>query len=148
MKFRTTLFYILFGILIGAGCSDKIKISGTVTFSDGEPVNFGSVCFNSNNKTYYGYLDKNGHYSPGELKDGDGVPHGNYNVWLSGTVLSKEILNKEGESTGNSKETFRVAEKYTLLETTDLKFEVKRGGSKTFDFTVERPDKPQNKSKH
>jgi hypothetical protein len=126
------------------GCSNKVKISGTVTFSDGEPVNFGCVCFDNNGKTYYGYLDNKGHYSPGELKDGDGVPCGNYKIWLSGTVLSEEILDKEGESTGKSYDTFRVTEKYTSPKTTDLKFEVKHGGSKTFDFTVERPDKQQN----
>jgi hypothetical protein len=146
--------YLLFGfivLLFGiSGCSNKIKISGTVTFPDGEPVNFGQVCFDGNGKTYYGYLDEKGRYSPGELKDGDGIPYGTYKVWLAGTVLSEEILvgkGEEAESSGYTKDTYRVAEKYTFPQTTDVIFEVKHDGSKKFDFTVERPNKPQNKSK-
>ncbi|MDR1958014.1 MAG: hypothetical protein LBQ54_03050 [Planctomycetaceae bacterium] len=145
MKFRIELFCLLLLTLICLGCSDKVKISGTVTFPDGKPVDFGSVCFDGNGKTFYGYLNQKGYYSPGEVKDGDGVPYGTYKVWLSGTVLSEEILDKEGESTGYSKDTFRVAEKYTLPNTTDLTFEVKRGGPKKFDFTVEPPQKTQVK---
>ncbi|MDR1963054.1 MAG: hypothetical protein LBQ50_04700 [Planctomycetaceae bacterium] len=138
-------FCIMFLILLNTGCSNKVKIYGTVTFPDGEPVNFGSVCFEGNGKTISGYLNEKGDYFPGELEDGDGIPFGVYKVWLSGTVLSEEIFNKRGEATGKNQYTVRVAEKYTLPATTDLTFEVKRGGSKRFDFTVERPSKTGSK---
>ncbi|GHT26926.1 hypothetical protein FACS18942_05300 [Planctomycetales bacterium] len=126
------------------GCSDKVKITGQVKFDDGEPVNFGQVIFDGNNKSFFGNIRKDGHYAPGEIKDGDGVPYGTYKVWLAGTVLSeegKEIGEGENSSRADAKETYRVNEKYTSAGKTDITFEVKKGGAKTFDFTVGRPPK-------
>jgi hypothetical protein len=141
--------FIFVAILsISIGCSGKIKISGHVTFPDGEALDFGEVCFTEGNKTFFGRVKEGGYYAPGEFKDGDGIPLGTYNVWLSRTILSEMIFDKHGNESDDVKQIERVDKKYTAPETSGLKFEVKRGGSKTFDFTVERPDKPQNKSKH
>jgi hypothetical protein len=142
--------FILFLLLL-TGCSDKVKITGQVKFTDGEPVNFGQVIFDGNGKSLFGHLDKTGHYSPGEIRDGDGVPYGTYKVWLAGTVLSEEGKETgKGENAVRSsefKETYRVDEKYTSAGKTDITFEVKKGGAKTFDFTVERPPVKKGKKK-
>ncbi|MDR2705004.1 MAG: hypothetical protein LBC02_04415, partial [Planctomycetaceae bacterium] len=124
-----------------------IKVSGYVNFTDGEPLNFGEVCFTEGNKTFFGRVKENGYYAPGEFKDGDGIPPGQYNVWLSRTIQSEMILDKYGNESDEVKQVQCVDKKYTKPETSDLKFEVKRGGETTFDFTVERPDNPKNKSK-
>jgi hypothetical protein len=147
MKKRLLLIYILLILSVSIGCSKNIKVTGHVTFTDGEPVNFGSVCFETSENTYSARLDKNGYYSIGDTKDGAGIPEGAYRIWLSGTVLTEDIPNKNNDGYFEVKETMRVHPKYTLPNHDSLKFEVKRGGKTTFDFTVERPDNPKNKSK-
>jgi hypothetical protein len=144
---RLLFLYILLLLSVSTGCSKNIKVTGHVTFTDGEPVNFGSVCFETCENTFYAKLDENGYYSIGDTQDGVGIPAGEYQVWLSGTVLTEEIQGKNNDGHFDVKETIRVHPKYTLPDYDALKFEVKRGGSKTFDFTVERPDNPQKKSK-
>ncbi|MDR1491511.1 MAG: hypothetical protein LBT05_02140 [Planctomycetaceae bacterium] len=125
------------------GCTGRVKVSGNVKFSDGEALNFGEVCFTEGEKTFFGRIKEDGYYSPGEFQDGDGIPPGTYQVWLARTVLSEPIRNKNGEESDEVKQTDRVDKKYTAPETTELTFEVKRGGSKKFDFIVERPSKMQ-----
>jgi hypothetical protein len=136
-------------LMLFTGCSDKVKITGQVKFDDGEPVNFGKVVFNGKGKSFFGNISKDGHYSPGEIKDGDGVPYGTYKVWLAGTVLSEEgkEVGKGEDAVRSSdfKETYRVDEKYTSAGKTDITFEVKKGGAKNLDFTVTRP--PAKKGK-
>ena len=125
------LFLVLF-----PGCADKVKISGTVTFEDGEPLQCGQVTLRApNGTTYYGYLDKNGSYSPGEHRDGQPIPAGTYTVWVSGTDYSDEnfVVHQT------------VDAKYTSPDVTPLSFELKRGGQKIFDFTVERYVDPRRK---
>jgi hypothetical protein len=132
-------------MFLGIGCSGRVNVSGHVTFSDGEPLNFGEVCFTEGQKTFSGWVKENGYYSPGEFKDGDGIPPGTYQVWISRTILAEPIYNKNGAEGDEVKRTDRVDQKYTAPETSGLIFEVKSGGSKTFDFTVERPpSKTQN----
>ncbi|MDR2440240.1 MAG: hypothetical protein LBE12_12850 [Planctomycetaceae bacterium] len=148
MKKIILLVFITFLMAI-CGCSDKIKISGNITFTDGEPVGWGSVVFESPKESFSGRLDQNGHYTIGINNDSKGVSAGTYKIWLSGTALLEEIpISQKGDGEAfDTKTTVRVASKYTNPNSTDLKFEVKRGGEKTFNFTVERPDNTQNKSK-
>jgi hypothetical protein len=80
---------ILLSLLLctALGCTSKTQISGTVTYTDGQPVHPGKVCFSTEKETFFGRLDKNGHYSIGEFKDGEGIKPGKYNVWLAETVF-------------------------------------------------------------
>jgi hypothetical protein len=127
---------IFFLVLILTGCSNRVKISGTVTYDDGKPLTQGSVCFRAEDgTTYQGYLDKNGRYAPGEFRDGDGIPVGTYKVWISGSDESVELPSKNG-SASRFKVIVNVDSQYTSPDTGKLNFDVKRGGTKTFDFTV------------
>jgi hypothetical protein len=141
------IFFLLFLIL--TGCSDRVKISGTVTYDDGKPLTQGSVCFRSEDgTTYQGYLDKDGHYSPGEFKDGDGIPFGKYKVWVAG---SDESVERPGKNGGISQFQIivNVDSQYTSPDTGKLNFEVKSGSAKTFDFTVEHfKENAKNKKHH
>ncbi|MDR1924285.1 MAG: carboxypeptidase-like regulatory domain-containing protein [Planctomycetaceae bacterium] len=135
---KTLLICVVLFLFANTGCSGNIKVSGRVTFTDGEPVNFGTVCFETEKNTYTGRLDDNGNYSVGDRKDGAGIPAGEYVVWLSGTMLVEEG-EKKGEDNYEIIETERVHPKYTLPDAKTLKFEVKKGGNNKFDFKVERP---------
>jgi hypothetical protein len=129
------VIFLFFLMLMG--CSNRVKISGTVTFDDGEPLTRGSVCFRAENgTTYQGYLNKSGYYAPGELRDGDGIPAGTYKVWVAGTDESLEIQGKNG-SVSQFQIIVHVDPQYTSPDTGKLSFEAKRGGTKKFDFTVE-----------
>ncbi|MDR3234768.1 MAG: hypothetical protein LBT46_14095 [Planctomycetaceae bacterium] len=132
--------FIIFTLLLfAAGCSQKVKVHGTVTFSDGEPVGFGQVCFTSPAFTFTGKLDKKGHYAAGDTKDGAGIPLGEYQVHLANTVLIKKIGAGDGTDNYTLDETERVDEQFTSPQTSGFVFSATRGGKKTFDFTVERP---------
>jgi hypothetical protein len=144
---KILLFLFIFATIFSIGCSGRIKISGNVTFTDGEALDFGEVCFTEGNKTFFGRVKEKGYYAPGEFKDGDGIPPGTYNVWLSRTILSEMIPDKHGNESDEVRQIERVDKKYTAPESSGLIFEVKHGGAKKFDFVVERPDKPPNKSK-
>ena len=138
-------FYFLLLFLLLAGCSRNIKVTGHVVFDDGEPVSFGSVVFETPKDSFTGKLDQQGRYAIGDTKDGTGIPPGDYTVWLSGTALQRVSAAKgnseDGGSEGfESEETPRVHSKHTSPHSPDaLKFSATPGGSKTFDFTVERP---------
>ena len=138
---KSTVFVVLvLSLVLFSGCADKVKISGTVTFEDGEPVTRGQVTFRADDgSTYYGYLDKNGKYSPGETRDGQPIPSGKYIVWLTATDISVETLAVPGDQTTATYSSIQTVDsKYTSPDTTEMTFEVKRGGPKIFDFTVEK----------
>ncbi|MDR2345726.1 MAG: hypothetical protein LBE18_06635, partial [Planctomycetaceae bacterium] len=148
---RSILFINILLFCALSGCSDYIRITGQVKFVDGEPVNFGYVVFETSKNSFTGALDEKGHYSIGVDKDGTGIPPDKYTVWLAGTAVVKYTITKNNKNETNNDEVFdsdetpRVHSKYTSPHSADaLKFEVKRGGEKTFNFTVERPDNTQN----
>ncbi|GHT25785.1 hypothetical protein FACS18942_01700 [Planctomycetales bacterium] len=148
-------------LILFTGCSDNVKITGQVKFDDGEPVNFGQVCFQDDKNSFYSSLDKDGRYSLGVTSDGTGIPEGEYTVWLAGTVEVKQILVKskkkkvisDEESADEPEyvdgdEIQRVHPKYTSPQSPDApKFTVKKGGAKKLDFTVERPPQKNIKKK-
>jgi hypothetical protein len=129
--------YFSLQILLFVGCSQNVKVSGKVTFPDGEPVKFGSVVFETPKNCYSARLNQDGFYSIGDTKDGAGIPEGEYKIWLSGT---DEIIetNKENNNVETTKP--RVNSKFTKPETSNLKFEVKRGKKLKFDFNVEKAE--------
>jgi hypothetical protein len=100
-------------------------------------------------------LDEQGRYAISVDKDGSGVPPGQYTVWLAGTAAVQYTTIKRNKNDDSDNETFdseetpRVHPKHSSPHSPDaLKFEVKSGGAKTFDFTVERPEQSPKKSKH
>ena len=78
--FRCSTGVLLLACLFSTGCSQYVKVSGTVTYSDtGEPVQFGTVVFAGDLEGGRGTI-KEGKYSVGRIKDGDGIPPGTYIV--------------------------------------------------------------------
>ena len=128
-------------MLFCIGCSDTIKIHGTVTYSDGSPVTHGCVIFECGQEAALGMLNETGHYRLGRLKDGDGIKPGQYSVWLTGTEINESKIEGSGLNVTTTFSTMEtVHKKFTRKATSNLTFEAKPGGPKTFDFIIERPE--------
>jgi hypothetical protein len=137
--FIVLLFGVLFCFVVSlTGCSGKTKISGTVTFPDGTPVTKGSVVFDNGTDSYFGTIKNDGTYITGGNKQVEGIPNGNYRVWLAQTEITENTLDANGDVT-SYKVTQTVAKKFTSPITTELTFEVKPDGQKIFNIIVEKP---------
>ena len=110
-------------MLLASGCSNKINVSGTVTYSDdGSPAKAGTVIFTSGNISGRSEV-VDGKYSIGLEKDGDGIPPGTYTV-----IAEKFIPSITTEDNKDDVETYRTKEPLTV----DVK------ATMTFDIVVER----------
>ena len=140
-----TLFASFFVIALMSGCGDP-KVTGKVTFPDGSPLTKGQVMFQKEGFIASGDLRQDGTYSAGKAKDGDGLPPGQYQVFISGAMDTEETQPAQPQSTGLAKSPFfstprlipLVASEFLSPKTSGLSVEVK-GGSVKYDFTVEPP---------
>lgn len=127
------LFLLLMPIfLIGCG-RGHVGISGRVTYTDdGSPLETGSVVFENGSFQSRGEIGADGKYTLGSFSTKDGLPKGNYRVYLNrATVVQGEIR------PGIPNTVHLVAKKYTSPETSGLECVVD-GSSKRFDIQVER----------
>jgi hypothetical protein len=134
--FCIILFFATITIL-GCGNGGTI-ITGTVKYTDGTPVSHGQIVFDNGENSYFGVIHKDGTYASGGNKTVEGIPDSSYKIWLCGTN-DVQVIND------NIMITPTVAEKYTSPTTTDITFEVKKGGAKTFDVVVEKPESAKRK---
>src|SRR5262245_15251401 len=117
-----------------AGCgSGRCTVTGTVTYEDGTPVESGSVIGEA---TVDGKLVavqgtiKNGTFTWGGAKEGDGALPGVYKVIVMPISLSEYQL-AQGMTPA-------VDGKYSKYETSGLSFEVKQGKNE-FNIKVTKP---------
>ena len=118
--------------LFVTGCGNSVTVTGQVTYSDnGEPVRAGMVLFSGEKEMGRGTL-KDGRYSAGLFKDGDGLPPGTYTVSADSVAIpTMESADMHGNRTTEApsqQEIYYTKEPKTI--------EVKK--SMTYDFTVER----------
>jgi hypothetical protein len=115
------------------------KISGTVKFSDGTPITSGRIVFDDGKHSYFGTIQKDGACVTGGVKPVESIPDGVYKIWLASTEKTvDEVFNDKNELVSyNTVE--QVAEKFRYVDKTDLVFEVKRGGTTTYDVVIEKP---------
>ena len=135
--FRCVVGGLLLMCPFAFGCSQKVKVSGTVTYSDtGEPVKFGMVIFNGEKEVGRGAI-KDGKYSIGLLKDGDGVLPGTYTISSDSLYIPAPpkvaMTGMDGKRIGTTQQSHERELYYTKEPKT---MEIKR--SMTYDFTVER----------
>jgi hypothetical protein len=123
------LWVICFMALPLMGCGNP-NIYGKVVFSDDQsPVQYGVVNFVTDDFIARGQIDKNGYYRIGTTRAGNGLPAGEYKIYISSTTLS--IHPDEG---GGYKTI--IHPKYEKPETSGLELSVK--GSQEFNIEVER----------
>ncbi|GHT43079.1 hypothetical protein FACS189454_02070 [Planctomycetales bacterium] len=123
-RFFSIAVLCLASVSFFTGCSDKVSVSGKVTYTDGENVGGGMVTFSSETQTYKGTINKEtSKFVLGAGGDGKGITKGTYAVTLAYTnPASRQIF---------------IPLKYSRKDTSGLTCEVT--GATTFDITVERP---------
>ena len=127
---RNIFLIAVFSVFL-VGCSDRVAVTGKVTYPDDSPVQIGEVAFSDGRLVYRGNIDKNGGYKLGGVYEGDGISPGKYEVYLMGTETM------EMDENNAMKPVQHVAQKYLSPDTSGLTCEIK--GKMTFDFKVERP---------
>ena len=133
---RRILGVLILALLFATGCSGNVAVKGRVTYSDnGEPVQSGLVVFIGEKEMGRGAI-KNGRYSVGLLKDGDGIPPGTYTV--SADSYETPVYETVDMHGNRSAPPPRQQEIYYTKEPQPV--EVTK--SMTYDFTVERGKRP------
>ncbi len=131
-------------LLFSLGCSGKVPLGGKVTFSDdGSPVTKGAVCFQSPTMLAQGAIQSDGTYQMGTDRASDGLPSGEYQVYLVGTADVSYVASSVKGTTGPSQrevQTPVIDRKYESAGTSGLTFTVD-GKTRTFDIPVDRPAK-------
>lgn len=111
------------------GCDNgKVPLSGRITFDDGAPLQAGSVVFcNDSFQQARGQIDSNGRYRVGFLHDHDGMPPGNYRIYIA--VIPKSSLDAE--------KSVEIPAKYCDPNTSGLTLTVD-AGTKVHDIVLKR----------
>ncbi|MFO0808226.1 MAG: hypothetical protein U0746_06355 [Gemmataceae bacterium] len=127
-------------VVLIAGCgTNRCTVAGTVTYEDGAPVESGSVIgeatIDGKMVAVQGTI-KNGVFTWGGAKEGDGALPGTYKVIVVPISLSEYQLSQGM--------TPSVDGKYGKYETSGLSFEVKAGKNE-FPIKVTRPKKANGK---
>ena len=130
-------FVLVLAAAVFAGCGGGgVQLTGTVTFYDGEPLEFGTVCFVAGNSMSRGDIGPGGKYRVSTNNPSDGIPPGTYTVYLINTERTEEVpIGGDGDFRDVTIRT--VAPKYTSPTTSGLTVTVDRS-TRTFDFQVER----------
>lgn len=138
-SFLTASLFVLSAIFF-TGCGDNVPLGGTVTFSDdGSPLEVGTIAFTNGTMQARGDIGAGGKYDLGTLKVGDGLPPGDYKVYITGaekTEAGKTIGTGEYQSTLN-KITQLIDPKYSSADKTPLTAKVD-ASTKQIDFKVDR----------
>ena len=145
MKYHTFILSVAV-LLIVTGCSNKVPLSGIVTFSDdGTPLPQGAILFQSETILAQGGIQPDGTYRVGTDKQTDGLPLGTYQVCITGTDKIEfaadrvTAVDSSGAGLGGQREirTPLIDPKYASATTSELTFTVD-GKTKKFDIQVDR----------
>src|SRR5262245_63721747 len=138
---RVRALVVLSLLALTAGCgSSRYPVTGRVTYEDGTPVEAGTVIgeamVNGKAVGVQGNIEKDGTFSWGTDRAGDGALAGQYRVIVMPVALGDSEL-AEGKQPA-------VDGKYTRYDTSGITFEVKPGKNE-LNITVSRP-KPRAKA--
>jgi len=137
---KRKLFLVAFIVLpfFLIGCSDHVRLSGQVTYSDdGAPLETGRVLFEPESGSFHarGTIGTDGRYTLATHKPGDGLPPGKYRVYLEDTSRWETPPGAE-----RSVEMPLIESKYNYPDSSGLVLDVNRSTRK-FDFQVDRATK-------
>jgi hypothetical protein len=116
---------VLFGLFFVCGCGrNHVSLGGKITFSDDDsPVPRGTIVFVQESFQASAAIQPDGSYNVGSFSEKDGLPAGNYAVWLYGVT---ETLQGESERS-------LIDSKYESTETSGLSINV---DSKTKNYNL------------
>ncbi|MDR0705994.1 MAG: hypothetical protein LBF88_13560 [Planctomycetaceae bacterium] len=128
-KCRKYFVIVFVGLFLVCGCGrNHVSLSGKVTFSDdGSPVPKGTIVFVKESFQATAAIQPDGNYVAGSFSAKDGLPAGNYAVWLFGVT---EILQGEAERS-------LIDSKYESAETSGLTVNVD-ASTKTYNLKLDR----------
>ena len=121
------LILLALSVMLFSGCG-QTKVTGKIAFPDGSPLTTGVVLFENDQHTYKGTI-KNGTFSMGMLKDGEGIPPGEYRV----AVIA---IDPASEGEGQAPRLL-TDEKYVSSRTSGITYNVQKNMDIT--LTVEKP---------
>ena len=124
---------VLFLLLCAVGCGQNARVTGKITFTNGEPLTIGRVVFSSSDGSYQvsGQINQEGMYKLDEIKPGSGIKPGDYGV----TILQAAHVEYGSGKTAVS----LIHPKYESPETSALKATVEKRKSLVYNITVEPP---------
>lgn len=118
-----------------SGCSNKCKVSGTVTFADGSPLTAGTVIFDNGTEQAKGSISETGTYQLSSVKMNDGIAPGEYGVYITGAFGFKNPVDMKPGTVPRPDNL--IDNKFTSKSTSGLHCVVK--GTTVFDFEVTPP---------
>jgi len=125
------LFCLLF---LAIGCGKNCSLKGKVVFSDDQtPLTLGTICLVSDKGIARGDIDKDGNYVVGSVSAKDGLPPGNYRIYLTDTEIFEPVA---GPVAGLPRRVPQIEDKYSQPDTSGLTLEVK--SSMTHNIEVDR----------
>jgi hypothetical protein len=134
-KWAVALFGLAVVVVAGCGGDGRCSVSGTVTYEDGSPVEsaivIGQATIDGKSMSVQGAV-RNGVFTWGGAKEGDGALPGHYEVIVMPPSLS-EYQVSQGMIPA-------IDGKFTRFTTSGLSFDVKAGKNE-FPITVARPKK-------
>lgn len=134
---NTRLFFGagLLGILLAfSGCGNNVRVTGKVTFEDGQPLTAGRVCFQTDTFFADGAVQEDGSYTIGSVGENSGLPKGTYQVFITGAANIPEMDIATGRATTPQA---LIHKKFTDRTTSEWTCDVK--GKTVFDITVTPP---------
>jgi hypothetical protein len=137
MRMKKILISFFAGLILVSfiGCSGGVKVSGTVTYSDGSPLTLGSVVLTNGTNQHQGDINTDGTFRITGVR-----PKGTYQVCIANTTEVKYLMkkNENGEEVADERvETAHVAAKFCSTETSGLTIDATK--STKFDIVVEHP---------
>ena len=136
MTKKLLLSFVLAGCVCVFGCSDKVPLGGTVTFSDdGTPLTTGAVFFETPTYRAQGDIRADGTYTVGSETLTDGIPKGTYGISIR--YAEEVTVTERPDGTSSERRRDLIDAKYRVAETSGLTFTVD-GTNKKFDIQVDR----------
>ena len=127
LAFRVAVFLVV-GVFVGCGGSDRATVSGTLLHQDGTPLVGARVIARSDatGKSAYGQTNGKGYFELGGAKEGDGIPPGDYYV---------TIVEDFGDE--NNPRPASISNKYRNPNTSGLGLSVKAGEEAVLDAKLD-----------
>lgn len=104
--------------------SNNVQVTGKVSFEDGNPLPEGRIIFQDEQFEYFSDLNPDGTFCLWTVREGDGIPPGNYRVYLRfGNVPDEDLP---------------VMPVFTSPRDSELTARVENGKRNRFEFVVRR----------
>lgn len=134
---RTTFILLIVSLFITTlGCSNKCKVSGKVTFSDGSPLTAGTVIFDNGTDQAKGSISETGTYQLSSHKNNDGIAPGEYGVYITGAFGFKNPVDMKPGTVPRPDNL--IDTRFTSKSTSGLRCVVK--GATVFNIEVTPPE--------